>query len=153
LIFSSHCYAGEKKYEDNDYGQFVDIENYTSKSSRPCQQEKAQNFLQTERDRFELVVKIAKKQGTVSCLVDATIELYFATEIATQNYLVEQGVSSKKNQIEDYIRLQQAQFRINKINILQECPACISGWIVKKKADFLIWRLLEKNKKQKIKKE
>ncbi len=112
LIFSCLIYSSETI--DNHYGQFVDIENYNRPVTQPCHQDKAYQFLQQEYIQFYDMLNFTQSQKTSSCLVDATIKLYFATEVASYVHTIEEGVSSKKSSWQDCLDMYKAQCRLKK---------------------------------------
>ena len=134
FFWGLRCVAAQ---ESDRYEQLVNIEQYKAPISRPCDQDCAREFLESEYKRFVAAKKITAKTGHSSFLVDAIVEFNLATEIGLKSYTIQ----NNKGCFERSRHSCCEKYRDLEFKALYGCPTCATTYFVENKFRCIMWRL------------
>ncbi len=125
-----------------DYDQFLLLEDLPELINKPCHEDQAYQFLLSEIASFKTIQKCqSKTHNSSSCLMDAAVELYCATQIAEHNNTIQINTFSKKSSWQEFIDFYVSKWKRQELDLLITCPVFVSSWIIELKACRALSRL------------
>lgn len=139
LFFYVSAFIGAQE----DYGQFVDIARYSSRLSRPCDQDDPISFLKKERTFFNATIRVAQTESNSDELIrTACTNLYLATEIVLKNHDTHIGVKCpEKGCLEKVSERCGSIIKNTELHAIRSLPQCMAICLTLHGVRRAEWRL------------
>lgn len=119
----------------SDYDQFLLLENLPEFINKPCHEDQAYQFLLSEIALFKIIQNNQSKiHNSSSCLMDAAMELYCATQIAEHSNIIQINTFSQKSSWQEFVDFYISKWKQQEMHLLMTCPVFVSSWIIELKA-------------------